>query len=157
MTMDTLFVISALTAVIASGLALFIPGWPMMFEAGLLMFGFRHLGLAMEENFNETIGQHWRFKSLILPEDWRDYAVGEKIIIQPGKILPVNGICLHHAMITETIKTGLLQPRKAYPNETLVAGMAVPEDAEPLHLQVTHRMEDSELARLDQAILKRPI
>jgi len=154
MTMDTLFVISALTAVMASGLALFIPGWPMMFEAGLLMFGFRHLGLAMEENFNETIGQHWRFKSLILPEDWRDYAVGEKIIIQPGKILPVNGICLHHAMITETIKTGLLQPRKAYPNETLVAGMAVPEDAEPLYLQVTHRMEDSELARLDQAILK---
>src|SRR5262249_32820434 len=50
LTMDFLFSISTLLVIGVSLTAFVVPWLPMMFEAGLLIFGFRHLGVAIEDS-----------------------------------------------------------------------------------------------------------
>ncbi|PJD92906.1 MAG: hypothetical protein CK424_04885 [Legionella sp.] len=63
--MDSLFMISTVTAVVMSCVAFFIPGLPMMFETGLLIFGFRHLGIAMKQSIYEKESTPVQYERLI--------------------------------------------------------------------------------------------
>ena len=62
LTMDSLFAVSTLITLVVSIFAFFIPWLPMMFEAGLLVFGFRHIGLAIEESIKNKIEANKRFQ-----------------------------------------------------------------------------------------------
>ena len=55
LTMDSLFFISTFIAIAVSIIAIFIPVLPMMFDAGLFIFGFRRLGLAIEHAFTHKL------------------------------------------------------------------------------------------------------
>ena len=80
-TMDSLFAMSATVIVCSSILSLFFPILPMMFEAGLLILAFRHIGLAIEHMFTKSAFQG-NFasqlpKTVTLSDgdsDWRHYS-----------------------------------------------------------------------------------
>ena len=55
--MDTLFSISTAVILSASVAALFFPALPMMLEAGLLIFGFRHTGIAIIDEVERWKGR----------------------------------------------------------------------------------------------------
>lgn len=55
LTMDTLFSISTISVLIVSLASFFVPWLPMMFEAGLLIYGFRHIGIAIEDTIKDKI------------------------------------------------------------------------------------------------------
>ncbi|KTD38689.1 heavy metal translocating P-type ATPase [Legionella oakridgensis] len=167
LTMDTLFAISTLTVMIVSVAAFFFPWLPMMFEASLLIFGFRHLGIAIEESIKQTIDAGKHFKDRV-PKMVRQLVVetikhtpltmikpGDVILIQPGEIIPVDGVCEgEESQVFETIVTGSTLPRPIRHGESLLAGMVLAEGASPLRLKVSAAVGDSYLAQLDAQIAR---
>lgn len=165
LTMDTLFAISTLTIIGVSIASFFVPWLPMMFEAGLLIFGFRHIGLAIEESIKDKLGLDRTYQS-DLPqhvqvlkdgvEESRELAlieVDEIIVIQPGGIIPLDGICLSDDnWIDDNIISGAIIPRRLKKGEHLLSGMRLPLNASPLVLQVKAAKNESYLARLDRGI-----
>lgn len=165
--MDTLFAISSLIVVVVSFAAFFVPGLPMMFEAGLLIFGFRHIGLAIEEalkrslqlakTFQERLPQTVRVRK---EEDIEHYPLVDLmpdtvIRIDPGEIIPVDGVAENEgSFIYDTIKTGEPLPRTqpVQQQEALIAGMRLAENSSPLFLRATKRMQESNLANIDAGI-----
>ena len=97
--MDTLFSISTGTILLVSVVALFVPGLPVMFEAGLLIFGFRHVGLAIEETFKAKFVTKTRLQDdvpeCVLREGQKisrdEVKCGDILELFPGDILPVDG------------------------------------------------------------------
>ncbi|STX50577.1 cation transporting ATPase PacS [Legionella busanensis] len=166
LTMDMLFTLSTLTVLIVSALAFFVPWLPMMFEAGLLIFGFRHVGLAIEESLKNKLGIDKRFQqrlprcvNLLIDEDKVELCPllniknDDVIVINPGEIIPLDGVCLtENNLIYETIRTGSPLPRNFKKGELVYSGMYLAEDAKPLKLQVTADVHNSYLARFDKAI-----
>lgn len=166
LTMDTLFSLSTLTVMIVSTLAFFLPGLPMMFEAGLLVFGFRHIGLAIEASLRHQLKADKRFQHR-LPKKVRLYindqltepvsllslSQDDLLIIHPGELIPVDGVCLTPScLIYETIKTGSPLPRVFKSGERLISGMRLANDSCPIQLKVTTDVHHSYLARLDNTI-----
>lgn len=104
--MDTLFAVSTLTAMIASISAFFIPGMPMMFESGLLIFGFRYLGEAIRSALEARIEITGRFQDRAVKQVNRlnqDGSVtrislehvlaGDLIELDAGDVVSVDGVC----------------------------------------------------------------
>lgn len=166
LTMDTLFTVSTLTILVVSTLAFFVPWLPRMFEAGLLVFGFRHIGLAIEESIKKRIGTDRRFQHrlprqvTVLLQDEQTLQCpllaikcDDILVIKPGEIIPVDGVCLtESSLIYETIKTGSPLPRSFKQGESVISGMTLADDSQPLKLNVTARLAHSYLARLDKTI-----
>jgi len=110
-TMDTLFSISTGTILLVSVAALFVPSLPMMFEAGLLIFGFRHAGLAIEEAFTAKFATSTRLQDdeklpgTVTCEDGRtisrdEIKPGDIFQLFPGDLLPVDGAFVSGAGFT---------------------------------------------------------
>ncbi len=57
LTMDSLFSLSSFMALTVSILSLFIPALPMMFDAALLIFGFRHIGKRLKSLLNNALSR----------------------------------------------------------------------------------------------------
>lgn len=163
LTMDTLFTISTLTVLAVSITAFFVPWLPMMFEAGLLIYGFRHIGIAIEDTIKEKISSG-QFQDRA-PKKVRRYTVSdmdeielhqiqteEKILINPGEIIPVDGYCENDSTIYNTIITGAILPRHYRQGEKVLAGMRLADNANPLKMQVLRPASQSYLARLDAGI-----
>lgn len=163
--MNTLFSISTLTVLVVSISAFFVPGLPMIFDAGLMIFGFRHLGIAIEESLKHSVITDTRFvhylphKVRVIKEDaideklLVDARVDDVIEIRAGEVIPVDGVCLSsECSIYDTIRTGSRLPRAAQAGSELIAGMFLAEHSKPLHLKVGKRPQDSYLARFDQQI-----
>ncbi|MFZ4076651.1 MAG: cation-transporting P-type ATPase, partial [Legionellaceae bacterium] len=103
LTMDTLFVISTSVSLVASLAAFISPVFPMMFEAGLLIFGFRHLGLALYDAFKQDVLTQRRFQDqapvTVLKKSAQgtqraplnSLVKGDIIELKSGDILPVDG------------------------------------------------------------------
>lgn len=165
--MDTLFSISAITAIAISIAGLFVPGLPMMFDAGLLIFGFRHIGKAIREALERSMQLKAKFqdrapkkakrKNPITQEfevvDVNDLNIGDIIEITEGMVIPVDG--------TVEIGTGLLDCSIEYGNKDFIrveagqplsAGSILKEGA--FTLRVSQRACDSLLARKDASIKK---
>jgi Cu2+-exporting ATPase len=165
LTMDTLFAISTLTIIAVSIAGFFLPWMPMMFDAGLLIFGFRHIGVAIEESFKQSMGLNVVFKDR-LPKEvivmgsgkklaLSDVLPGQIIIVQPGELIPLDGESVSEkGLIYDTIITGSVLPRPLVPGEALITGMYLAEDSEPIYLKVTHIVAESNYARMDQHIAK---
>ncbi|WED43490.1 heavy metal translocating P-type ATPase [Legionella cardiaca] len=149
LTMDTLFTVSTLTVIGVSLAAFAFPWLPMMFEAGLLIFGFRYLGLAIEETITQKVAVEKKFKDRLprevtvlateeLPKQQRKLSTiqaEEQLLIAAGGIIPVDGECLSPSAIYDTIITGSVLPRAIKPGERVLAGMRLAEDAEPMVLK----------------------
>lgn len=166
LTMDSLFTISTLTALGASITSLVVPGLHMMFfDAALFIFGFRHIGKAIEESIKKKILSSLSFRdrapkkvfkivnSKAIEVDIDTLDIGDTIEVQPGQIIPVDGECLNSsASIYDTIKTGNTLPKRIRASTPLLAGMKVAEDAKALTMKVLAKEEDSNLVKLDKDI-----
>lgn len=160
-TMDTLFSISTGIVLAVSVAALFVPALPMMFEAGLLIFGFRHAGIAISDAFKaqlvgvrrlqddapEIVKCNGRLISL------QSVKPGDVLEISPGDILPVDGVFESGAgLISNTYKTGSSEPSELRLNQTYDAGTKLLQISEPLSFRVKAKALDSFLAREDKQI-----
>jgi P-type Cu2+ transporter len=163
LTMDTLFAISTLTVIAVSVAAFFFPWLPMMFDAGLLIFGFRHIGLGIEDSIKQKMGLSAKFQHRLPKEVVIEGGVEKKsldtikvndiLLIKPGEIIPVDAIYDgDESAIFDTIVTGSTLPRRVVKGEQLLAGMSVALDGKPLRIRVTAATEDSYLSRLDKNI-----
>lgn len=168
LTMDTLFAISTITVIVVSLTAFMVPWLPMMFEAGLLVFGFRHIGLAIEKSIKRKMELDKTFQHL-LPFEVRIkcgtdaveqralglIAVNDVLLINPDEIIPVDGVALgEDCWVYDTIKTGALLPRRLLKGEQLISGMRLAPNSAPLYLNATATVANSYLARLDNNIEK---
>ncbi|RUR13661.1 cation-translocating P-type ATPase [Legionella sp. km772] len=163
LTMDSLFTISTLTVLIVSTASFFVPWLPMMFEAGLLIYGFRHIGLAIEESLKEKI-HPGQFKDrapqtvrLALKSGMHEmplnYIKAKDIIeIYPGEIIPLDGLCEQETSIYNTIISGKTDPQHYRQGAKVLAGMRLANDAKPLKILVLNNAQKSYLARLDEGI-----
>ncbi|PWY54691.1 heavy metal translocating P-type ATPase [Legionella qingyii] len=163
LTMDSLFALSTASILVVSFASLFVPWLPMMFEAGLLIYGFRHIGIAIEETIKEKIGTA-KFQDRA-PKSVRKKAnqdfdeikidkinVNDVIIVYPGEIIPLDGICEDESLIYKTIDTGAILPQYFPPHTEVLAGMRLADNEKPLAIRVTKIQSESYLARLDKAI-----
>lgn len=164
LSMDSLFAVSTIIVLIMSVVSLFVPGFPMMLDTGLLIFGFRHLGLAIERSLIRNMQINTRFVDRLpqtvrvgsVEDDFevkllRDVKPGERIELQPGEIIPLDGECLNEQQdIYDDIMTGSYLPRHILRGEKLFSGMRVAEGGAPMWLLVTQSLETSYLKRRDQ-------
>ncbi|WP_165481168.1 heavy metal translocating P-type ATPase [Legionella impletisoli] len=163
--MNTLFSISTLTVLLVSISAFFFPWLPMIFDAGLMIFGFRHLGLAIEESLKQSVISELSIKDYI-PRTVRVVGKGDNklkqlaevhlneiIEIRPGEVIPVDGIALSDEVsVYDTIDSGARMPRSLKKDEGLLAGMFLAADSAPLRMRVMKLPVNSYLARFDQQI-----
>ncbi len=165
LSMDSLFAVSTIIVLIMSIVSIFVPGLPMMLDTGLLIFGFRHLGLALESSLTRSMQMNTRFVDRlpqtvsVASDDYdvcdekplHDVKVGDLIEIQPGDIIPLDGVCLNENQeIYDDIITGSYLPHKIQRGEKLLSGMRVFEESEAMVLEVTQPLETSHLKRRDQ-------
>ncbi|MFY7697526.1 MAG: heavy metal translocating P-type ATPase [Legionella sp.] len=167
LTMDSLFSMSTFSVLLVSIASFFFSWLPRMFEAGLLIFGFRHLGLAIQESLKKSMGYRAKFTDRVANRVnvWEnnrfvsrllsDVRVGDILEIAGGEVIPVDGLCVvDEALVFETIVTGSIMPRRFVDGDAMLAGMYLPPDAPPLHLQCTAIAGESNLARLDKQIAR---
>jgi Cu2+-exporting ATPase len=169
LTMDTLFTVSTLTVIGVSIASLFVPWLPMMLETGLLIFGFRHLGKALEETIIQKVAAELVFKDsaalTVLKNDAQDeiadwevcpsntLQAGQLIRVKAGDIIPVDGYCeSERSSLYTTIVTGAIMPSLIQQGEVILAGMKVPDDVAYIEMRVTRSAAQSYLAHLDQKI-----
>lgn len=145
-TMDTMFSLSTLIMLGMSLMSLFIPGLPMMFEAGLLIFGFRHLGLYLQESMNVKLSTPIKFMASI-PD--LHVSINDSLLIKAGDYIPCDGIALSKGSITEADINGSSLPRDILENDFLLQGMKA---VTSMKMKVTALRENSTLARLDKAV-----
>ncbi|KGP63282.1 metal ABC transporter ATPase [Legionella norrlandica] len=163
LTMDTLFAISTLSVLLVSVASFFVPWLPMMFEAGLLIYGFRHIGIAIEDTIKEKISSA-KFQDRAPKEVQLGSGNDVKMIriekiqpndlirVQPGELIPLDCICEEETLIYDTIITGAIIPRQFRSGEKVLAGMRLSNEAKPLTLRVLKTAKESYLARLDENI-----
>lgn len=173
LTMDALFAMSSLTVIAVSVASFFFPWLPMMADAGLLIFGFRHLGLAIEESLQQAMVATLRFCDRLPKAVWLQQAnglqqrplsavkLGDRVLLHAGDLIPVDGLLVEiipnekntlykDVDIVDTILTGSLLPRPVSENTPLIAGMYVAEGSPSLVLQATSSSAQSYLAKLDE-------
>jgi P-type Cu2+ transporter len=168
LTMDVLFTVSTWVAVGVSVASLFVPGLPMMFEASLLILGFRYIGKAIKESIKQKITCDLKFcdrapREVILlnkenntPTTYptQQLQANDVILIRKNEIIPVDGECLEDSSsIYDTIISGSTLPRTIRKGENVLAGMRVAEDVECMLIKVIHSAATSYLASLDEDIL----
>jgi Cu2+-exporting ATPase len=163
LTMDTLFSISTITVLIVSTASLFIPWLPMMFEAGLLIYGFRHLGIAIEDSLKEKINPI-KFQDrapqkvrVFIDNNIQEsplYSIkpGDLISVLPGDIIAVDGVCENEAILYNTIITGSILPKYFNRGDAVLAGMKLAKDSPELRILVRKSFRESNLAQLDKNI-----
>lgn len=163
--MDVLFALSTLTVVIVSILSFFMPGLPLLFEAGLLVFGFRHLGLALKDWLFKTAGVADTLQDEIQKkvlkytpaqrEEWSEVPLaslqpGDLVMIESGGVVPLDGEWVswpgHHcsqgtdkkarSLITTAID-GATVPQSMQEGALLFAGMRLQQQEAPLCLRLS--------------------
>lgn len=168
LTMDALFAVSTITAVVVSIAAIFVPWLPMLLDAALMIFGFRHIGTAIEETARRKVMQGVTFRDRVprtieLEEldaqgvvvrkivDVDTLKPGDKIIVRRGEVIPVDGHSDDaESYVYETIYNGNTQAVKIAKHHTLMAGMKVGDQVEKLTMTVSAYESDSYLARADK-------
>ncbi len=162
LSMESLFAVSTLLAIGVSVTSFFVPSFPMMFDAGLLILGFKNIGKAIEESSNYKLTKK-SFLALAPNEIESEFSAessirrtipvknlrpGNVIVLYEGQTAPVDGICLsRNTMIYNTIVTGKTTPQSVAENGVIFAGSILVEDSLPIRIRVTG---DSYLAFLDK-------
>lgn len=150
---------------------LFVSWLPMLFDAPLLILGFRNIGKGIEDKIKRNVFLRKSFRSSINPnvtvltsdEDHpeltttrhvKDVVVGSVIKIYGQQIIPLDGICLSpEALVNTSSKDGILFPTKMASGGALYAGMKLEmPETEFILVKVTRDEEHSELARKDKLL-----
>lgn len=170
--MSALLTVSTMVALIVSVVSLFLSGFPLLFDAALLILGFRHLGKAIEENaklkcLSDMSIRHYVLSEVELienpnaaPADWiiKSYETkalkpGDVIRIRSGQKIPVDGECLdEQSSVYETILTGKTIPSSIKKGAKLEAEMRVAEHVRFITMKVTATEANSSLAHSDNRI-----
>jgi Cu2+-exporting ATPase len=167
LTMDTLFVMSTTTIMLVSVASLMMPLCPMMIDAALLIFGFRHLGRTIDEALRQVGASRGRFQDLA-PKKVTKIVDNQRILVPlhtivPGdylhlnenSILPVDGVVEHGSgFILDRRITGSSKPRPIVWAEQLHAGIRITKVTESLTFRATAAMEKSHLMTLDGKITR---
>lgn len=172
MGMETLFAISTGLVLVISLLSLFWPGLPMLFETGLMIFGLRHIGEAIEDSISSliksgsdlcervphTIQLLPRKEEADLNQNNSNFPVenlkpGDWISVAPGGIIPVDGISESTAcQVYTTLEDGETLPSSISQGRFLLAGMRVATTSPPLILRVTQTSKNSHLKTLSDRL-----
>ncbi|HEX2548697.1 MAG TPA: hypothetical protein VHM20_02645, partial [Gammaproteobacteria bacterium] len=160
--MDLLFSISTSVTIILSLMAFAFPWLPMMFDAPILIYAFRHIGKAIQEKAKKTEFEQTSFRNHA-PAFVKK--IGEKnkvplhsikpdniIIVMGGEIIPLDGICLTKEIILDTSIRDGESEHKVTKGEPLFAGMRVPKDIPLVKMQVTRTEKDSNLAAMEDSV-----
>jgi Cu2+-exporting ATPase len=143
--MDVLFVISGLAAIALSLAHSFHAPLPMLIDAALMIFGFRHLGQWLEESLTRKTTVTRKFVDSAREDhpNFEEYEVGDIIDVPAGKHIPLNGILTSDtAEISFTLFNGKIEPQIYEIDDELCAGMVAHSD---LKMQITRNEEDSYL------------
>ncbi len=165
--MNALFSVSAVTAMTVSIASFFVPWMPCMLDAALLIFGFRHLGLAIEDKAKQQVIDSMSFKEraprkiLLGNKDGEfeecnvdEVKVGDIICVQPGQIIPLDGKCLSAAAKLDiSIIDGSIKSTPINAGAEIFAGMKL-NSAMPIKIEVKKIEAESHLARMDAEILQ---
>jgi Cu2+-exporting ATPase len=165
LTMDSLFVVSTLTIIAVSIASFFVPWLPMMLESGVLIFGFRHLGKAIEESLKSKVTKKVSYadsackkvqRKIPNTDEWevcltKDIQVGDTIRVIEHDTIPVDGTCLMPSVDvgTECIN-GQTTPAQLSQGSAIYAGMTVPDGVSFIEIQVTKIAADSYLAEQEK-------
>ncbi len=161
LTMDAMFAVSTLAALIVSVIAIAVPWLQMMMDAALLIFGFRHFGLAIEDKLRAKVTQEVKLRDRIPREtlDYKDKLIldvnaikpGDVIHIKGGEFIPVDGECDDlESSVYNTINDGRGYAKPIRKGYKLLSGMRVGDDVEYMTIKVTQTEENSFLARGDR-------
>lgn len=165
--MNTQFAVSVIVAFIISWLTFTITGLSFLFDAALLILGFRHVGLAIEEWAKQKIDKG---NSLLdgLPKEVemvtegvgeqklkaaQQLMPGDKIRIKCGMILPVDGECMNEGSFTAVDLSG--QAGDTFGVEKkgkVLQGYKVMSDF--VDIEVKKTMDDSTLACIQEKVKK---
>ena len=167
LSMESLFTVSTLLALGISCASFFVPWLPMMFDAALLILGFKNIGQAIQESAKQKIIKK-SFRSLApkkiqfqesfnstkrIDADVSVLVPTNVIIVYKGQTVPVDGKCLEdNTSIYNTIFTGRTLPQHIKKNDFICAGSVVPDDVEFIRIEVTATEENSYLAMSDRSI-----
>lgn len=162
LTMDTLFAISTLTAIVVSVASFFFPWLPMMFDAGLMIFGFRYIGSAINDSIMEAVVSSVAFQDALpktvsmvdgVEKELKLVQPGDVLLIYPGEIIPVNGVAdmdESGVAIIADQSFGDHEPRPLKPEECLLSGWYLAHGSPPLRLKATATVAQSCLAERDK-------
>lgn len=138
--MDSLFLLSTGAATVISLLGLVLPGLPLMFEASLLIFGFRYIGIALKKSMYHTpnLPVHYQRLQGVKASDTEEavFMPGETLSIQAGQIIPIDGWLIPQSGTTsdKTYAMNVRRIRGAYlpehlsEDDAVMAGMEAQTD-----------------------------
>ena len=162
--MHTLFAVSTATVMIVSVASFFFPILPMMFEVGLLIFGFNHIGEGIRNTLNKQMGLRTSFQDdapkrvkkiqdgKVLEVSTDDLIAGDLLLIDTQSVIPVDGVCEEGTgFISTEIQTGDTDLQYVRVNDKMVAGMRL--ESGQIFLRVSQPAKSSLLARNDANIL----
>ncbi|OGT55423.1 MAG: hypothetical protein A3F43_03790 [Gammaproteobacteria bacterium RIFCSPHIGHO2_12_FULL_42_10] len=163
--MDALFTISTLVALVVSIVACFVPGLPMMFDAALLILGFRQLGLAIEESAKKKIltgltfdDRMPRVVAKFEDDQWKEVSVGslkagDVITIPKGEVIPVDGRCDDAcSFVHETNYNGNPDPIAISRGRLLRSGCRVGQTVSSMQMTVLKTYDESYHMKIDNMI-----
>jgi P-type Cu2+ transporter len=170
-TMDTLFSISTAVILSASVAALFFPALPMMLEAGLLIFGFRHTGIAIIDEFKArankkntklkedkpSVVKRYRKDGTLEEVALTQIKRGDRLCVSVGERLPVDGVFgSGEGRMFNGYQTGSYQSEALPCNTTMYEGTELLEvvGGTSLVFDVEQPVKDSFLARLEQDVAR---
>lgn len=166
LTMDAVYLLASLIMLGVSIAAFFVPGLPMMMEAGLLLFGFKALGEAISSKMRQQQSIPVRFRDIIpktilrwqgdMAEEIDSAAllVGDEVSLPQRKYCPVDATLQGNRaiLVDESRLNGQSEPVLKRPGDIIYQGSAI-VDAQESRLQVLRLGEDSHLARQDALLL----
>ena len=161
----TLYAISTLTIVGVSIVSMFVPGLPMMFEAAPLVLGFWHLGEGIEHTLVGKITKKLDVRDCVPPSTLlkgnpnqeisvKKLIPNDIIIINKGKVIPVDGVLTQTALLYTTRVDGSPYLKKFKPGDIVQAGMRLADHIPSLEMRVTKTYQNSYLSLIAKNINK---
>jgi len=127
--MEALFSISSFSILASSVTALFVPGLPMMFDAGLMTFGFSHVGKKIKASIKEKIAKEISLLHYIPKHidsvSTRELKPGDTLTLKAKQIIPADCIAQENIWVTNKINTGEDKPYLIEKGQILLQGMEV--------------------------------
>lgn len=163
--MNTLLTISTLTALGVSIGHFFTSTLPMLFDSALLIFGFRHIGIALEKSIQQRLDKKISFREFatqkiqlknnnsVTPRFSHIRLLKENdiIFLQAGDTIPADGICLSQTALVSDKFTGSSRALSYSANQPLLAGMKISNDnIYPIEMLVKKTEAESRLAQFDK-------
>lgn len=163
--MSLLYTLSTLSIVGISMVSLFVPGLPMMLESAPLILGFWHLGEAIEHTLLDKINQKLDIRDcaaetvLLKDSSTRKVSVkqlipNDRILVQKGEVLPVDGVLIQSASLYTTRVNGSPRLKQFHAGAPVKAGMSVSNELAEVEIRVTKTYQNSYLSLIAKNINK---